>query len=148
MRRIRWRIWAASAYGNSGRNSVYSSAMETPKRVLVVDDEPGIGHVLRIKLKMAGFDVITTTSGAEAIELVRTKKPDIVLLDILMPDVTGFDVLKSVRTFSSVPIVVFTARQEIVEIALKNGANDSVGKPFDPEQLVAKIKQLLSSSAP
>ncbi len=85
--------------------------VNTKKRVLVVDDEPGIGKVLSIKLRLDGYDVITTTSGAEAIEFIRTQKPDIVLLDILMPDVTGMEVLERVRTFSQVPIVVFTAKQ-------------------------------------
>ncbi len=113
--------------------------VDTKKRVLVVDDEPGIGNILRIKLRLAGYEVITTTSGAEAIELVRTNEPDVVLLDILMPDVTGFDVLERVRTFSSVPIIVFTARRDIAERAMKCGANDSIAKPFDPDQLVEKI---------
>lgn len=121
-------------------------AVGTKKRVLVVDDEPGIGKFLRIKLRLHGFEVITTTSGAEAIEIIRTQEPDIVLLDILMPDVTGMDVLDRVRPFSQVPIVVFTARREIAEIALKNGANDSIAKPFDPDQLVAKIESVLSNT--
>ena len=59
----------------------------TVKRVLIVDDEPGIGNILRIKLKLYGYEVSTTTSGAEAIELIRTEQPDIVLLDVLMPDI-------------------------------------------------------------
>jgi len=116
------------------------------KRVLVVDDEPGVGNVLRIKLRIAGYDVTTTTSGAKAIELVRTQEPDVVLLDILMPDVSGFDVLEKVRTFSSVPIIVFTARREVVEEAMQNGANDSITKPFDPDQLIEKIESVLSKT--
>ncbi len=74
--------------------------MDTKKRVPVVDDEPGIGNILRIKLRLHGYEVITTTNGAETIEIIRTLKPDIALLDILMPDVTGMDVLERVRTFS------------------------------------------------
>jgi len=116
------------------------------KHVLVVDDEPGVGNVLRIKLRIAGFDVTTTTSGAKAIELVRTQEPDVVLLDILMPDVSGFEVLEKVRTFSSVPIIVFTARREVVEEAMQNGANDSITKPFDPDQLIEKIESVLSKT--
>ncbi|MBI4286041.1 MAG: response regulator [Chloroflexi bacterium] len=117
--------------------------METKKRVLVVDDEPGIGNVLRIKLRLHGYEVITTTSGAEAIEIIRKQEPDIVLLDILMPDVTGMDVLEQVRTFSQVPIVVFTAKPDIVQFAMKLGANDSLAKPFYPDQVVAKIEAVL-----
>ncbi len=122
---------------------VNSERARQKAQVLVVDDEPGIGNVLRIKLRLCGYDVITTTSGAEAIELIRVKKPDVVLLDILMPEVSGFDVLDRVRTFSAVPIIVFTARRDIVEVAMKNGATDSIAKPFDPDQMVKKIEGVL-----
>jgi DNA-binding response OmpR family regulator len=121
--------------------------MATRKRVLVVDDEPGIGKVLRIKLRLHGYEGVTTTSGAEAIELVRTQPPDIVLLDILMPDVTGMDVIEKVRTFSQVPIVVFTAKPDVIQFALKLGANDSIAKPFDPDQVVKKIETVLNAAS-
>ena len=121
--------------------------MNTNKRVLVVDDEPGIGNILRIKLRLYGYEVITTTSGAEAIELIRTREPDIVLLDVLMPDVTGMDVLEKVRAFSQVPIVVFTAKPDIIQFAMKLGANDSITKPFDPEQVLNKIETVLDSAS-
>ena len=88
-------------------------------RILVVDDEPGIVNVLRIKLRLSGFDVITTTSGAEAIELARNREPDIMLVDILMPEVTGMDVIHKVREFSPVPIIVFTAKPDIAEYAYR-----------------------------
>lgn len=120
----------------------------TGKRVLVVDDEPRIVKVLRIKLSLSGYDVITTTSGAEAIELVRTHEPDIMLLDILMPDVTGMDVLDRVRSFSQIPVIVFTGRPEIARFAKRFGANDYIAKPFDPDALVEKIRLILSSDRP
>ncbi|PVV83696.1 response regulator transcription factor [Dehalogenimonas alkenigignens] len=113
------------------------------KRVLVVDDEPGIGAVLRIKLRLSGFEVTTTTSGAEAIELVSTHEPDVMLVDILMPDVTGMDVIDRVRLFSKIPIIVFTAKPDIATFAMELGANDYIAKPFDPEQIVKKIKAVL-----
>jgi CheY-like chemotaxis protein len=116
------------------------------KRVLVVDDEPIIGKVLRIKLGFSGYDVLTTTSGLEAIELVRTQVPDIMLLDILMPDITGIDVLERVRTFSQVPIIVFTGLPEMGQPALQHGANDCITKPFDPNTLVEKIESVLTAS--
>jgi two-component system KDP operon response regulator KdpE len=116
------------------------------KRVLVVDDEPRIGKILSIKLRLYGYEVITTTSGAEAIELVRTKEPDIVLLDMLLPDVAGLEVLGRVRAFSQVPIVVFTAKPDIIQSAMKLGANDSITKPFDPDQVVKKIGMILDSA--
>lgn len=118
------------------------------KRVLVVDDEPGIGIVLRIKLRLSGFEVTTTTSGAEAIELVRTHEPDVMLVDILMPDVTGMDVIDRVRLFSQVPIIVFTAKPDIAAFAMDLGANDYIAKPFDPEQIVKKIKAVLIEDGP
>lgn len=119
--------------------------MDTKKRVLVVDDEPGIGKFLSIKIQHAGFDVTTTTSGAEAIEIIRKQETDIVLLDILMPNVTGIDVIDRVRTFSEVPIVVLTAKPDMVQFAMTLGANDSIGKPFNPDDVVNKIKAVLSS---
>jgi DNA-binding response OmpR family regulator len=118
--------------------------MDNKRRILVVDDEPGIGNILRIKLRLHGYEVITTTSGAEAIEIIRTQEPDIVLLDVLMPVVTGMEVLDKVRSFSQVPIIIFTAKPDIVQFAMKLGANDSIAKPFEPDQLVAKIESILS----
>jgi DNA-binding response OmpR family regulator len=118
--------------------------MDNKRRILVVDDEPGIGNILRIKLRLHGYEVITTTSGAEAIEIIRTQEPDIVLLDVLMPVVTGMEVLDKVRSFSQVPIIIFTAKPDIVQFAMKLGANDSIAKPFEPDQLVAKIESVLS----
>jgi DNA-binding response OmpR family regulator len=119
----------------------------TRKRVLIVDDEPRISKMLRVKLNLSGYDVITTTSGAEAIELVRTHEPDIMLLDLLMPDVTGMDVLDKVRSFSQVPVIVFTGRPEIARFAKRFGANDCIAKPFDPDVLVKKIGLVLSSDS-
>ncbi|MBI4187670.1 MAG: response regulator [Chloroflexi bacterium] len=120
--------------------------MEIRKRVLVVDDEPGIGKVLRIKLGLSGYDVITTTSGAKAIEVVRTQEPDVMLLDMLMPDVSGMDVLERVRAFSQVPIIISTGAPDIVQFALKVGANNYIAKPFNPDLLVDKIRLVLSTS--
>ncbi len=116
------------------------------KRVLIVDDEPQIGKIFGIKLTLSGYDVLSTTSGAEAIELVRTQKFDVMLLDILMPDVTGLDVLDEVRTFSQIPIVVFTARPDIAEVAKRFGANDFIAKPLLPEALVEKIRIVLGDT--
>jgi len=116
------------------------------KRVLVVDDEPGIGKILGIKLRLSGYDIVTTTKGADAIDLVRTERPDVMLLDMLMPGLNGIDVLNSVRAFSQVPVIVFTGRPEIAQSALKLGANDYIAKPFNPDLLVEKIKSVLMTS--
>jgi CheY-like chemotaxis protein len=118
--------------------------MNKTKRVLVVDDEQGIITVLRIKLGHSGYQVVTTTSGAEAIEICRTQHPDIMLLDILMPGVNGFEVLEEIHGFSKVPIVAFTAQKDVAESAMKKGADGYITKPFDPDRLVEKIEAILS----
>ncbi|MBI4295296.1 MAG: response regulator [Chloroflexi bacterium] len=82
--------------------------------------------------------LLPTTSGAEAVDIIRTQEPDVVLLDILIPDVTGMDVLDRVRSFSMVPTIAFTAKADIAQFALKNGADDYIAKPFDPDQLIQK----------
>lgn len=105
---------------------------DNKKCVLVVDDEPGIVKVLGIKLKLHGYEVIGTTSGAEAVELAREKDPDVMLLDILMPGMNGMEVLERVRTFSRVPVIVFTARPDVTQIAMKMGADDFIAKPSTP----------------
>jgi DNA-binding response OmpR family regulator len=116
------------------------------KRVLLVDDEPQIGKIFGIKLRLSGYDVLFTTSGAEAIELARTEKFDVILLDIVMPEVTGLDVLNKVRSFSRIPIVVFTARPEIFEVAKRFGATDFIAKPLLPDELVQKIRNVLGEN--
>jgi DNA-binding response OmpR family regulator len=121
--------------------------LERPKkRVLIVDDQPQIGRVFGLKLRYAGYDVVTTTSGAEAIELVRKQNFDVMLLDVLMPDLSGMDVLVEVRTFSQIPIILFTGRADIFETAKSFGANDYVSKPLNPDYLVKKIEAVLAES--
>jgi two-component system response regulator ResD len=116
------------------------------KRVLIVDDQPQIGRVFGLRLKYAGYDVVSTTSGAEAIELIRKQNFDVMLLDVLMPNLTGMDVLVEVRTFSQVPIILFTGRADIFETAKRFGANDYVSKPLNPDYLVAKIEAVLAKN--
>ncbi len=119
--------------------------MDAKKRVLVVDDERGILRFVNTTLRLAGYEVIATTSGEEALQLAQSKTPDIVLLDILMQPLTGFDVLERLRAFSQVPVIVFTARRDIAETALKEGANDFITKPFVPDELVKKIQAALGT---
>ena len=113
------------------------------KRVLVIDDEPGVIRFVKISLNLAGFEVITTMCGDEALPLVKSKKPDIVLLDVLMTPLTGFDILAELRTFSQLPVIVFTARNDIGNIAMKEGANGFIAKPFKPDELIRKIQEIL-----
>ncbi len=113
--------------------------------VLLVDDEPGILRILAIQLKHSGFETIGTTSGAEAVELVRSKNPDAVLLDVLMPGMSGLEVLQCIREFSTVPVAIFTANPKIIEIANQMGVSDCIPKPYDPDRLVEKLRAVIEN---
>ena len=112
--------------------------------VLVVDDHPKVLRFIEIDLKLRGFEVVTTTSGSEALELVKSGKPDIVLLDIIMPGMDGFEVLKKLRDFTQLPIIAFSASPGNYQDAMRLGANDFMAKPFQPDEMVKRIKALLS----
>lgn len=111
-------------------------------RVLLVDDEERILHFLASKLKASGYSVLTARDGVEAIEQVQAQDPDLVVLDLLMPRMNGFDALKQLRSFSTVPVVILSARGADVDRikGLKLGADDYVPKPFNPDELVARIE--------
>jgi two-component system KDP operon response regulator KdpE len=111
-------------------------------RVLVVDDEVALARALAINLRARGFEVETAGTGAEALELVARFHPDVVVLDLGLPDMDGIEVLQGVRGWSPVPVLVLSARttgDEKVE-ALDNGADDYVTKPFDMNELLARIR--------
>lgn len=114
-------------------------------RILVVDDEPQIQRFLRPALTAAGFEVETAATAAEARRLAATRAPDLIVLDLGLPDGDGKTVIETVRAFSSVPIIVLSARdQEIEKIAaLDLGANDYVEKPFGIGELLARIRVAL-----
>ncbi len=124
------------------------SAVENKKHVLVVDDESRVLRFINISLSQAGYEVTTTTSGEEALQLVKSEKPDIVLLDLLMVPMSGFDVLNELRVFSQVPVIIVTARNFTAEQVVEIRANDFVAKPFKPEELIKKLKELLSGRKP
>jgi two-component system KDP operon response regulator KdpE len=111
--------------------------------VLIVDDEPRISKLLSISFKPYGYKSITVTSGVEALEVIRTNTPDVMLLDILMPGLDGFQVLEKLRSFSSLPVVAFSCSLENGPRALKLGANDFLSKPFDLGDLVKRIENVL-----
>lgn len=113
------------------------------KRVLVVDDEPAVLRFTSVSLSVAGYEVVTATGGEEALKLVDSAKPDIVLLDLVMEPLTGLDVLARLRAFSQLPVIAFSARSDLGAIALKEGANGFIAKPFRPDQLVKKIADTL-----
>lgn len=113
--------------------------------VLVVDDNPKVLRFIEIDLKLRGFDVITATSGHEALEIIKSKKPVIMLLDVVMPGMDGFEVLKKVRTFSRLPVIAFSASPGNRNDSLRFGADDFMNKPFRPEDMVKKIQALLGN---
>ena len=112
--------------------------------MLVVDDEAGILRFVRTILELSGYEVFTTTNGEEAVNLARSQPVDVVILDVLMQPVSGFEVLEKLRSFSQTPVIMFTAQREISDMALKVGANGYLEKPFKPEQLTQKIREVLN----
>jgi DNA-binding response OmpR family regulator len=115
------------------------------KRILVVDDEPRIIGFIRMNLELEGHQVIEAHSGLEALEAVRTKLPDIVLLDVMMPDLDGFETLRMLREFSNIPVIMLTAKGEENDrvYGLELGADDYIPKPFGPRELSSRIKAVL-----
>src|SRR4030042_16192 len=113
-------------------------------KILVIDDERAILKVLGIKLKISGYDVVTALSGLEALSMVDSISPDLILLDIIMPGMDGFEVLQKLRSRSQLPVIIFSARPENASKALSLGANDFVSKPFDVDDLVRRIQKLFN----
>jgi two-component system, OmpR family, KDP operon response regulator KdpE len=115
------------------------------KRVLVVDDQPKVLTFVEIDLKLRGYEVFCAGSGKKGVELVKSAKPDIVLLDVLMPGMNGFEVLKELRSFTDVPVIAFSASPENQDAAILAGANEFMHKPFDPDLMAEKIHAYLNN---
>lgn len=113
--------------------------------VLVVDDEQHILELARMYLEREGFSVEEARDGAEALEKIRTLKPAIVVLDLMLPEVDGWEVCRRTRAKSEVPIIMLTARSDDVDkiVGLELGADDYLTKPFNPRELVARVKAIL-----
>ena len=118
-------------------------------RVLVIDDEAQIRRFLDIGLRAEGYQVVLAATGEEGLGLAATQTPDIVVLDIGLPDMEGHEVLRELRTWSQVPVVMLSVRDAETEKvkALDNGANDYVTKPFGIQELMARLRVLLRQSA-
>jgi two-component system, OmpR family, alkaline phosphatase synthesis response regulator PhoP len=112
------------------------------KHILVVDDEPRIAEIARDYLARAGYTVTIAGSGADALALARTRRPDLIVLDLGLPHVDGLDVTRALRKQSNVPIIMLTARVEESDklIGLELGADDYITKPFSPRELVARVR--------
>ena len=115
------------------------------RRVLVVDDEERIVRFIRLNLEHDGFIVLDAFRGTQAIDKIRTGLPDLVLLDVMMPDLDGFEVLKMIREISSLPVIMLTAKGEEDDRVhgLELGADDYITKPFSPRELVSRVKAVL-----
>jgi len=115
------------------------------KLILVVDDEPRLVRFVRMNLELEGFQVSTASSGMEAIDKVREELPDLVILDIMMPEMDGYETLERIRQVSSVPVIMLTvkAEEEDKVRGLELGADDYVTKPFSPRELVSRVRAAL-----
>lgn len=121
------------------------TAVTANKKILVVDDEERMLRFIRLNLEHDGFQVIEAIKGHEALDKMRTDMPDMILLDVMLPDLDGFEVLKMVREISNIPVIMLTAKGEEDDRVrgLELGADDYVTKPFSPRELVSRVKAVL-----
>lgn len=122
--------------------------MEPPVRILVVDDEPSLLKALKHSLEREGYQVVTAQTGAKALQLINDQDFDLLVLDLMLPEVDGLAVCRQVRLRSNLPIIMLTARSEDLDkiIGLEMGADDYVTKPFNMRELLARIRALLRRS--
>ena len=115
------------------------------RRILVVDDEERMVRFIRLNLEHDGFQVLEAFKGAQAIDRLRTGLPDLILLDVMLPDIDGFEVLRMIREISTVPVIMLTAKGEEEDRihGLELGADDYISKPFSPRELVSRVKAVL-----
>ncbi|HEY0550970.1 MAG TPA: response regulator, partial [Verrucomicrobiae bacterium] len=122
-------------------------------KILVVDDEPDALELIQYNLKAAGYDVVTAADGEEALKKARASQPALVILDVMLPEVDGLEVCKTLRrepTTSSIPIIMLTAKAAEIDrvLGLELGADDYVTKPFSPREMVLRVKALLRRRTP
>jgi len=119
-------------------------------RILVVDDEPAVSDLLAYNLRKAHYEVVVAADGREALHMVGETSPDLILLDLMIPEVDGLDVCRELRKTSDVPIIMITARGEEIDrvVGLELGADDYVTKPFSVRELMARVKAVLRRVQP
>lgn len=115
------------------------------QKILVVDDEKRIVEIIKAYLEREGYSVLTAYDGKTALELALSQTPDLIILDLMLPQISGWDVARTIRKESDVPIIMVTARDEVTDkiIGLELGADDYVTKPFDPKELVSRVRAVL-----
>lgn len=123
--------------------------MENKPKILIVDDEENICELVRLYIEKEGFDAIIANDGQEAVAKFNKEKPDLILLDIMLPIKDGWQVCREIRAQSKVPIIMLTAKGETFDkvLGLELGADDYVAKPFEPKELIARIRAVLRRSA-
>ncbi|NMA18131.1 MAG: response regulator transcription factor [Clostridiaceae bacterium] len=119
--------------------------MNRKRRVLVVDDDLHISELLKLYFEKDGFEVTSCYTGDAVISTVRSFQPDIIILDLMLPGMSGFDVMRALRRISNVPVIMLTARGDTLDkvVGLELGADDYILKPFEPKELLARVKAVL-----
>ncbi len=119
------------------------------EKILIVDDDTNICDLLKLYIEKDGFKTVTANDGITAVKLNETEKPDLILLDIMLPGLDGWQVCREIRKTSDVPIILVTAKGEVFDkvLGLELGADDYVTKPFDTKEIVARIKAVLRRSS-
>lgn len=116
----------------------------------MVDDEKKIVEIVKAYLEREGYEVIAAYDGKSALEMAKRQSPDLIILDLMLPQTSGWDVCRRLRADSSVPVIMLTARDDVTDkiVGLELGADDYVTKPFDPKELVSRVKAVLRRTAP
>ena len=114
-------------------------------KLLLVDDDPDLLYTLQKYLQQAGYSTVTANNGRSAIDMFETEKPEAALIDVMMPELDGFEVVKKIRSISAIPIILLTARSDETDkiVGLELGADDYVTKPFSPREVVARLKAIM-----
>ena len=114
-------------------------------KLLLVDDDPDLLYTLQKYLQQAGYSTVTANNGKSAIDMFETEKPEAALIDVMMPELDGFEVVKKIRSISAIPIILLTARSDETDkiVGLELGADDYVTKPFSPREVVARLKAIM-----
>ena len=117
-------------------------------KLLLVDDDPDLLYTLEKYLQQAGYTTVLANNGKSAIETFNTEKPDAALIDVMMPELDGFELIKKIRSMSTIPIILLTARSDETDkiVGLELGADDYVTKPFSPREVVARLKAIMRRS--